>query len=175
MSIKTIFLDRDGVINKEVNYLYEIEEFEFIDGIFETCRYLLNLDYELIIITNQSGISKGYYSENDFQKINKWMLEEFKKNGVTISDVFHCPHSPEDNCLCRKPLPGMILHAQKKHKIDLAKSWLVGDKETDIIAANKSGIVQTILVRSGHKIDESSSSANYIIDSIKDLREIIGI
>lgn len=173
MTIKTIFLDRDGVINKEVHYLFEIEKFEFIRGIFKTCKYFLNLGYKLIVITNQSGISRGYYSENDFIKINQWMLAEFEKNGVLISDVFYCPHSSEDNCLCRKPLPGMILNAQKKHKIDLTKSWLIGDKETDIIAANKSGITKTVLVRSGHQIDESSSNANFIVDSIYDLKKII--
>ena len=93
MTIKTIFLDRDGVINKEVNYLHKIEDFEFIDGVFEACQYLKSLDYKIIVITNQSGISRGYFTENDFQIITNWMLAEFKKNDINILDVFHCPHS----------------------------------------------------------------------------------
>ena len=112
MTIKTIFLDRDGVINKELNYLYKIEDFEFIDGVFETCKYLITLDYKIIVITNQSGISRGYYTEKDFQIINNWMLSEFKKNGVSILDVFYCPHLPDSNCTCRKPKPGMLLEAK---------------------------------------------------------------
>lgn len=88
MSIKTIFLDRDGVINKEVGYLSRINDFEFINGIFEVCKYLINLDYKIIIITNQSGISRGLYTENDFKILNEWMLTQFKKNSVSILDVF---------------------------------------------------------------------------------------
>ena len=79
MPIKTIFLDRDGVINKEVKYLHKIEEFRFIDGIFDACNYFQNLGYKIIIITNQSGIARGYYDENTFQKITKWMLNQFEK------------------------------------------------------------------------------------------------
>ena len=87
MSIKTIFLDRDGVINKEINYLHKIDDFKFIEGIHETCRYLINLNYEIIIITNQSGIARGYYTENDFQIVTDWMITEFKKNDVSILDI----------------------------------------------------------------------------------------
>ena len=89
MSIKTIFLDRDGVINKEINYLHKIDDFVFIDRIFETCRYLASLDYKIIIITNQSGISRGYYTQNDFKLITKWMVEQFENNKIKILDVLH--------------------------------------------------------------------------------------
>jgi D-glycero-D-manno-heptose 1,7-bisphosphate phosphatase len=173
MSIKTIFLDRDGVINKEINYLYKIKDFEFIEYVFEACRYFNNLNYQIVIITNQSGISRGYYSEYDFKKINSWMLKKFKQEDVNILDVFHCPHSPNENCNCRKPKPGMLIQAQKRHNIDMQNSWLIGDKEVDIIAANNSGISNTILVRSGHKINEDFSNAKYILDSIHASTEII--
>ena len=83
MPLKTIFLDRDGVINKEVNYLHEIDSFEFIDGIFEACKYFLNVGYEIIIITNQSGISRGYYNQDDYDILTKWMLERFKAVSYT--------------------------------------------------------------------------------------------
>ena len=173
MSIKTIFLDRDGVINKEKHYLYKIEDFEFINGVHEACRYLTELDYKIIIITNQSGISRGLYSEKDYKILTKWMLDQFKSNLIDIHDVYYCPHSSKDHCQCRKPLPGMLIKAQKKYNIDMQNSWLCGDKEVDIIAANSSGITNTILVKSGHKIDEENSQAKYLIDSIKDIGNII--
>jgi len=173
MAIKTIFLDRDGVINKDVNYAYKIVDFEFIDGIFEVCIYFQNLGYKIIIVTNQSGISRGYYSENDFQTITNWMLAQFKKNDINILDVFHCPHSPDSHCNCRKPKPGMLLNAKHKHNINMQNSWIIGDKETDIIAGISSGITNTILVKSGHKIDELNSKAKFIIDSIQQTNKII--
>ena len=173
MSIKTIFLDRDGVINKEINYLHKIDDFKFIEGIHETCRYLINLNYEIIIITNQSGIARGYYTENDFQIVTDWMITEFKKNDVSILDIFHCPHLPDSNCKCRKPEPGMLIEAKYKHNIDMEISWLIGDKENDIIAANNSGITNTILVKSGHKIDELDSNAKYILKSINQSQKVI--
>ena len=173
MSIKTIFLDRDGVINKEINYLHKIDDFEFIDGVFETCQYLISLDYQIIVITNQSGISRGYYTEKDFQIITEWMIAEFQKNDIIILDIFHCPHLPNSNCNCRKPKSGMLLDAKYKHNIDMQNSWLIGDKETDIIAANSSGITNTILVKSGHKINEVDSNAKYFLDSIQQSKQVI--
>ena len=173
MPIKTIFLDRDGVINQEVEYLNKIEDFNFINGVFDACKYLIKLKYKIIIITNQSGISHGYYSEDDFMTINNWMLRQFKKNGIKILDVFYCPHNANDNCSCRKPKPGMILKATNKHNIDLKNSWLIGDKEADIIAANNAGISNTILVKSGHRINKANSNAKYILDSIKYSNQVI--
>jgi len=173
MPIKTIFLDRDGVINKEVNYLHKIDDFEFVDGIFKACLYFQNLGYKIIIITNQSGISRGYYDESEFQKLTKWMLGQFEKNNINILDIFHCPHGPDSNCDCRKPMPGMFLSAKKKYNIDMRNSWMIGDKKADIIAANNSGIFNTILVKSGHKINESSSKAKFILDSIIDSKKVI--
>jgi len=173
MPIKTIFLDRDGVINKEVNYLHKIDDFEFISGVFDTCLYFQNLGYKIIIITNQSGISRGYYSESDYQKLTQWMLTQFENNNIHILDIFHCPHGPDSTCNCRKPMPGMFLKAKTKHNIDMKQSWMIGDKEVDVTAANASGINNTILVRSGHKIDESNSNASFFLDSIQQSKQII--
>ena len=173
MSKKAIFLDRDGVINKEVNYLYKIENFEFINGIFESCLYFQNLGYIIIIITNQSGISREFYSDNDYQKLSAWMLEEFSKHGIIIQDTFYCPHGPESNCRCRKPKPGMFIEAKKKHNINMKESWMIGDSEIDIQSANGADIQNTILVRSGKKINEPTSNAKFILDSIKEAPNFI--
>ena len=173
MAIKTIFLDRDGVINKDVNYAYKIVDFEFIEGIFDVCIYFQDLGYKIIIVTNQSGISRGYYSENDFQTITNWMLAQFKKNDINILDVFHCPHLPDSHCNCRKPKPGMLINARYKHNINMQNSWIIGDKEADIIAGISSGITNTILVKNGHKIDALNSKAKFIIDSIQQTNKII--
>ena len=173
MAIKTIFLDRDGVVNKEVRYLYRLSDFEFIDGIFEACLYFQKLGYEIVIVTNQSGIARGYYNENDYLKLTEWMLGQFNDNGINILDIFYCPHSPESFCDCRKPKPGMLIEAKNKYNISMRDSWMIGDKETDIEAANLAGITNTILVRSGHLFDESNSNSKFTIDSIKQSKEVI--
>jgi D-glycero-D-manno-heptose 1,7-bisphosphate phosphatase len=173
MTLKTIFLDRDGVINKEVKYLFRIIDFDFIEGVFDACLYFHNLGYKIIIISNQSGIARGYYNDNDYQKLTKWMLNEFSKKGVSVLDILYCPHRPESQCNCRKPKPGMLNEAKYKHSIEMDDSWMIGDKETDIEAARLAGVNNTILVRSGHMIEEHGSNAMYIVDSIKESINII--
>lgn len=170
---KGLFLDRDGVVNIEKNYLYKIEDFEFFDGIFEALKIVQDLGYKIFIITNQSGIGRGYYTKDDFFKLTSWMIEEFKKNEIEVSQVEFCPHGPDDNCLCRKPKTGMIDNILKEHEIDLENSWLVGDKDSDIKCAKNAGIKNTIQVKSGHKFDESDSKADYICETIKDIKDII--
>lgn len=161
---KAVFLDRDGVINKEVNYLHKIEDFEFIDGVIEACQKYQQAGYKIIIITNQAGIGRGYYSEAQFAVLNNWMLDEFKKSGVDITDVFFCPHHFKEGkapynieCECRKPKPGMILEAQAKHAINLKASILFGDKVSDIEAGMNAGIGMNVLVESGHHFSEAAS------------------
>jgi D-glycero-D-manno-heptose 1,7-bisphosphate phosphatase len=170
---KTIFLDRDGVINKEEDYLYKIEDFQFIEGVFEACYHFQTLGYNIIVVTNQSGIARGYYNKIDFGLLNNWMINQFKLNGIKILETFYCPHLPDSNCECRKPKPGMFLSAKKKYDINMINSWLIGDKEADVVAANMAGIINTVLLRSGHKISEKSSKAKFILDSIIDSKSII--
>ena len=170
---KAIFLDRDGVINIEKDYLYKIEDFEFIDGLFDSLKYLQNLEYKLFIITNQSGIARNYYSIENFNELTVWILNEFKKNNIKISQVELCPHGPNDNCNCRKPKIGMINNILKNFSIDLENSWLIGDKSSDILCAKNANIKNTIQVKSGHSFDEKKSQADYICESIKDIKEII--
>ncbi|QOP43155.1 D-glycero-beta-D-manno-heptose 1,7-bisphosphate 7-phosphatase [Sulfurimonas sediminis] len=157
---KALFLDRDGVINVEKEYLYKREDFEFIDGIFDLCKYYQNLGYLIIIVTNQSGIARGYYTEEDFQVLTDWMIQEFKKRNINIAKVYHCPHHPEINieCSCRKPEPGMILEAQKKFNLDLTHSLMIGDKERDIEAAVNAGISETYLFDEMNQIRSSKAT-----------------
>ncbi len=170
---KALFLDRDGVVNKEKHYLYKIEEFEFIHGVFETCSFFQNKGFQIVIITNQAGIAKGLYTEKEFNTLTQWMISEFDKQEVIISKVYHCPHHPDFNapCQCRKPETGMLLKAEVELNLNLSESILIGDKETDIKAGINAGIRQNFLVRSGHSIDETASQANQIINSISDLPE----
>ena len=173
MTIKTIFLDRDGVINKEVEYLHSIEDCIFINGIFESCKYLQQLGYQIIIITNQSGIHRGYYSDKEFHILTDWMLRQFTQKGIHLLDVFYCPHGPKSNCKCRKPRPGLFLEAKNKYNIDMDLSWMIGDKETDVIAANQAGIQNTILLKSGLKINHAKSNAKIIIESLIETKSLI--
>jgi len=169
---KIIFLDRDGVINEEVNYLRNIEDFVFIEGIFKSMHYLKELGYEFIIITNQSGIARGLYSEADYKKIDLWMKSVFKKHNLDILDSIHCPHKPEDDCNCRKPKPGMFDFCFQKYSISKENSWMIGDSKRDIEASLAAGINNNILVRSGHPISEGIKNIP-IIDSIKEIHEVI--
>ena len=170
---KAVFLDRDGVINIEKNYLYKIEDFEFVQGVFTSLSHLQNLGYKLFIITNQSGIGRGYYTQEDFDKLTSWMIEEFNKNSIEISQVELCPHEPDFGCDCRKPKIGMIENISKNYDIDFANSWLIGDKSSDIKCAQNAGIQNTIQVQSGHEFDEKDSLATFVCKSIDGIKNII--
>jgi D-glycero-D-manno-heptose 1,7-bisphosphate phosphatase len=171
--MKAIFLDRDGVINKDVGYLHQISEFSFIDGTIEALQYLSSKNFLLFIITNQSGIARGYYSEADFEVLSNWLLSFLKKKKIIITEILHCPHITSDNCNCRKPNTGMIDEIKIKYEIDIENSWIIGDKKSDIDCGLKSGINNTIQVRSGHYFDDSESNAKYILNSIKEINSII--
>ncbi|TSE05543.1 MULTISPECIES: D-glycero-beta-D-manno-heptose 1,7-bisphosphate 7-phosphatase [Aquimarina] len=171
--MKTVFIDRDGVINEEVKYLHKIQDFKFIDGALSSCKYLQSKGFHLILVTNQSGIGRGYYKMKDFNILNEWMLSKFDKQDINILDVFYCPHIPEDNCCCRKPKTGMFDEANKKYQIDKNNSWMIGDKESDIKAAHDFGIRNTILVESGHKIEKTKSKAKFILPSIREVNNYI--
>ena len=169
---KALFLDRDGVINIEKNYLYKIEDFEFVDGVFEALLYAQSLGYKIFIITNQSGINRGYYSDDDFHILTNWMIDSFKEHHIDILDIQYCPHTPDENCNCRKPKTGMIDNILTHYNIDLEKSWLIGDKFSDIQCAKNANIKNTIQVRSGHTFDKSE--ADFIIDKL-DKNSIVNI
>lgn len=153
---KVIFLDRDGTINIEKDYLHKCEDFEFEKDVIEGLKKLQSLGYEFIVVTNQSGIARGYYTEDDLKKLNNYMKKLLKSEEIEILDCFYCPHHPEKgigeykkNCNCRKPNSGMLEEAAKKYEIDLKKSYMIGDKESDLLAGEKFGITP-ILVLTGY-------------------------
>lgn len=159
--IKALFLDRDGVINYDPGYVYRIEDFEFMPGIFEALAGFMALGYEIFVVTNQSGIGRGYYSEDDFAKLSKYMIDEFKSYGVEIKKIYHCPHTPSDDCNCRKPKPGMILQALDEFNISLKDSLMIGDKPSDLESARRAG------VESGYLIGDEFKSALEVLEYIK--------
>lgn len=145
MKNKAVFLDRDGTINVDKNYLFKIQDFEFLPGSVEGLKLLQDNGFLLIIITNQSGIARGFFTEEDFEKLNNFMLQELKNSGVNISAVYYCPHLPEAEvekykkiCNCRKPQTGLFEKAVQDFNIDLSKSFAIGDKLRDCSICDKS-------------------------------------
>ncbi|MDA7818372.1 HAD family hydrolase [Sulfurimonas sp.] len=157
---KALFLDRDGVINIEKDYLYKIEDFEFIDGIFELCQYYMSQDYIIIVVTNQSGIARDYYTQKQFENLTSWMIGMFDERGVDIQHVYHCPHHPTitGTCTCRKPEPGMLLNASKEYDVDLENSIIIGDKESDIEAGLNAGLTCTYLFNNNSTCKDSKAT-----------------
>lgn len=151
--MRALFLDRDGVINQDRGCVHRIEDFHFIDGIFELCRAATGSGMAIIVVTNQAGIGRRIYSEADFQRLTGWMVARFADEGAKIDQVYFCPHHPTHGiggyrreCSCRKPSPGMILQARDDHGICLPNSILIGDKEWDIVAAKAAGVGTTVLI-----------------------------
>ncbi|MER2491883.1 D-glycero-beta-D-manno-heptose 1,7-bisphosphate 7-phosphatase [Catenovulum sediminis] len=153
MSYKALFLDRDGVINVDRGYVHTISEFEFVPGIFDLCLKAQQQGYKIVVVTNQSGIARGFYTEDDVRRLHIWMSQRFAQHNVLVSAIYYCPHHPDHggvqyqhNCLCRKPNPGMIKRAAREGDIDLANSIMVGDKISDMQAAQSAGITNRVLV-----------------------------
>ncbi|MGO2010939.1 MAG: D-glycero-beta-D-manno-heptose 1,7-bisphosphate 7-phosphatase [Pseudoalteromonas sp.] len=178
---KALFLDRDGVVNIDHGYVYQPDKFEFVPGVFSACKAFVEAGFKLIIVTNQSGIGRGYYTEADFHALTKWMISEFVKNDVPVTDVYFCPHHPKkalpeylQDCDCRKPAPGMLYQGIKEHNINPALSIMVGDKLSDMQAASAANIATRVLVRTGQSFDEHTVKvADYIFDSLADLPTIL--
>ena len=151
--MKAAFLDRDGVINYDYGYVYKFEDFKFCKGIFEGLKTLLEMNYILIIITNQSGIARGIFTEEEYEKTTDFMLDKFKENDIKITKIYHCPHHPLFSnkeffdCECRKPKPGLFLKASKEYNIEMQKSIAIGDSERDLIAARSAGIEKRYLIK----------------------------
>jgi D-glycero-D-manno-heptose 1,7-bisphosphate phosphatase len=161
---KALFLDRDGVINVDYIDVCKKENFDFIDDIFEVCNRAQELRYKIIIITNQSGVARGVYSDSDVFILHKFMENEFLKRDIKITDIFVC--TSHDNLHeDRKPNPGMLLKAKEKHGIDMKKSIMVGDKERDVLAGINAGCGKTILFSNKQK----ETVANIVVESLLEI------
>lgn len=154
MTRPALLLDRDGVINIDHGYVCTPERTEFVDGIFELVR-TANQHHDVVIITNQAGIARGYYSEQEFETYMSWMQGRFEEQGARIDGIYYCPHHPTHGvgpylktCECRKPRPGMIIRAAAERKLDLSSSIFVGDSESDMQAAAAAGVKKRFLLRS---------------------------
>ncbi|WP_172127504.1 D-glycero-alpha-D-manno-heptose-1,7-bisphosphate 7-phosphatase [Campylobacter sp. RM16192] len=143
---KALFLDRDGVINEDFGYVYDIDNFIFKPDIFNDVKNFVNNGFIIVVVTNQSGIGRGYYTLEQFNRLSEFMLREFKKNSINISKICFCPHAPEADCECRKPKPKMITDAAKELNIDLKKSIMIGDKDSDIKAAETAGVGMSFML-----------------------------
>ena len=142
-----LFLDRDGVINEDSGYLHRIDECRFVDGIFELTAGFAARGFTIVIVTNQSGIGRGYYTEADFERLMAWMKAEFARQGVTVAGIYYCPDHPTEGVgryrranPWRKPGPGMLLQAARDLDLDLGRSWTVGDQMSDIEAGRAAGV-----------------------------------
>src|SRR5579884_234218 len=150
---KALFLDRDGVVNVEKNYVFRIEDFEFCPGIFSLCRTAQQQGYAIVIATNQSGIARRLYTEEDFVRLTDWMLQRFRSEGVEVAKVYYSPFHPDHgvgeyrrDSEDRKPRPGMLLRAMEELQLDLTQCVLVGDRDSDIEAGISAGIGRNILL-----------------------------
>lgn len=155
---RAAFLDRDGVINLDRAYVHRWEDFEFVPGALDAAARLYADGWTLVVVTNQSGIARGYYSEEDFQALTRRMEQAFADHGAPIAAVYHCPHHPSGrvaslavDCDCRKPAPGMLLRAARGLGLSLADSMMIGDKPSDIQAARAAGVGRAYLVRSDNE------------------------
>jgi len=170
MKKPALFLDRDGVINLDHGYVHTPEKFEFVDGIFEVVAAANRAGYIVVVVTNQAGIGRGYYSEAQFYALTDWMKAKFAEQGAQIDAVYFCPYHPEHGIgkyRCesefRKPAPGMLLQAQRELNIDLSSSVFVGDKASDIQAGRAAGVGRLLLL-GGADLSPDSSPVQQLSD-----------
>lgn len=171
---KAVFLDRDGTINEEKDYLWRIEDFAFIPGAPEAIRRIREAGYKVIVVTNQSGVARGYFSHEDVDRLHEHIQQELAKIGTAVDGFYLCPHHPERgqgefkvDCDCRKGRPGMLLQAAAEHGIDLAASWMVGDKRADLEAGRAAGC-RSLLVRTGYGEKELATGAGALAEAVVD-------
>lgn len=183
MSKPAVFIDRDGVINVDHGYVHKRDDFEYIDGVFEATKKLKEMGYLLVLVTNQSGIARGMFTEDQFEILTEWMDWNFADNGVDFDGIYYCPHHPEatvekykEACDCRKPNPGMLVSAQRFLDIDMENSIMIGDKKEDMMAAQAAGVGTRILVRTGKPVtEEGEALATTVLDSVADIPKFLSV
>ena len=175
--VPAIFLDRDGTINIDHGYVSDSDNFEFIDGVIDAMHELKKMGFALVLVTNQSGIARGMFSEEQFMHLTEWMDWSLADRDVDLDGIYFCPHHPEavieelrQVCDCRKPQPGMLLEAQKELNIDMSASYMVGDKLEDMLAGAAAGVGTKVLVRTGKAVTvESENAADWVLNSLAEL------
>lgn len=180
MGHKAVFVDRDGTINVDGPYLSDPDKFKMYPGVGKGIKELKDNGFKIIVITNQSGIARGYFTEKDLADIHDKMKKEFEKFNVELDGIYYCPHHPDDGCNCRKPKTGLLDKAIKEHDIDVTKSFMVGDKIIDIVAGKKEGLKTVLITELYVKGERLSNKNGYQPDYIaKDFIEaslwIIGV
>ena len=151
-----VFLDRDGTLTVDRGYTHRIEDYELLPGVAAALRRLLRAGYALAIVTNQSGIGRGYYGVEEFQAFQDHLLADLAREGVRVEATLFCPHRPESGCACRKPRPALLERAAHQHGADLSRSWVIGDKAADVALAERAGCAGAVLVLTGEGAQESA-------------------
>ena len=169
-----IFLDRDGTVNREIGYLSEPEKFELLPNALAGLKQMQDMGYRLVIVTNQGGIGLGYFTKEDFYRVNKKMLTEVSQAGVMLDKIYFCPHSKAENCPCRKPELGLILRAKEELNLDLSHSFFIGDSEIDIQAGARAGM-KTILLSNVAAPDliEFETKPDFVAKDLVEAAEVI--
>jgi D-glycero-D-manno-heptose 1,7-bisphosphate phosphatase len=164
---KALFIDRDGIINEDKGYIGKPEDIVFCEGVFSLLKAASDKGFKLIVVTNQSGIARGMYTESDMHAVHSFIQKSMLENGVVITDFFHCPHHPEysGECSCRKPHTGMLLSAAAKHGIDLHQSAIIGDKRSDVQTGRNAGLRTSILVKSRYAA-ENVPEADFFAENL---------
>lgn len=170
--VRAVFLDRDGTINVDKDYLHRLEDFEFIPRAIEAIQRLKEAGFLLVVVTNQSGIARGYFTKDDVDRLHAHMQKELARHGTSIDAFYLCPHHPDygtgeggSDCDCRKGKPGMLLQAAKDWNIDLSASIMIGDKRADLEAGRAAGCY-TILVRTGYGEEELKKGGEEMADVV---------
>lgn len=177
MTRKALFLDRDGVVNIDTGYLHQPDECVFVEDIFELVSAANHAGYLVVLVTNQAGIGRGYFTLAQFQAFTDWMLGEFQSRGARIDRVYYCPHHPEfglgeyrQACACRKPQPGMFQQARADFDLDMEGSLMIGDKPSDLLAAARAGVAHRFLLApAGEHELELTESLGSRIGSLSEL------
>lgn len=159
MKGRAVFLDRDGVINDHVRYVNRADDLILFPGVGRALKQLHDANYRVFVVTNQGGVGLGYMTEGNLHQIHRKMMEELAREGAVIDDIAYCPHKPKEGCVCRKPEPKMITDLAERYHINLAESYMVGDRETDVEAGIRAG-TKTIL------LGEGSSQADFVVPDL---------
>jgi histidinol-phosphate phosphatase family protein len=164
---RAVFLDRDGTISRDVPYCSQPDDFELLSGAAEGIKLLNEYGFKVVVVTNQSGIARGYFTEGMLARIHDKMQKELAKHGARVDAIYYCPHHPDENCGCRKPKPKMVLQASLDLDIDLSQSYVIGDSEMDVELARQAGC------KAGIRVGEWGGTSDWVAASFKDAVEKI--